>query len=129
MRRFIILFWVVLMAVVFGLDSADGQMMPYSDYFRQNTQQSRTRPYVSPGRYTYDRMFYRNPAVSPYSNLLRPSGEYTNNYFHYVRPELKRRSIQSQPPSRFNSPRTSAVPRNNPYVNQYFSNRSALGLK
>lgn len=70
---------------------AQAQFAPYSDFYNRQLKVSSARPNVNPGRYTYDKYFYNRPSVSPYSNLLRPTGPYVNNYFQYVRPEEQRR--------------------------------------
>jgi hypothetical protein len=62
----------------------------YSNYYQRQLQDY-NRPSVNPRTYTYDRVFYNNPAISPYSNLVRPTGPYANNYYQYTLPEQQRR--------------------------------------
>jgi hypothetical protein len=75
----------------------------YSDYYRQTLQTTR-RPAVAsnPAAYTYDRLFYHSPSISPYSNLLRRNPIGSTSYSTFVRPEQERRERQAAaalPPS------------------------------
>ena len=63
----------------------------YSDYYSESLKTYR-RPPATAARYTYDKYFYQRPTLSPYLNLTRPSGGYTNNYYQFVQPEMQRRS-------------------------------------
>jgi len=63
----------------------------YSDYYSQQLRNYR-RPPQSARQYTIDNYFYQNPAVSPYSNLMRRGDSYVNNYYQYVLPEQQRRA-------------------------------------
>ena len=96
MRWYRFLFAAVIVVAPYGTSGAQVQPrtpQSYSNYYVQQRQQSRSPARaVNPATYTYNRMYYHNPAVSPYSNLLRPSGAYTNNYFTYVKPEQQRRA-------------------------------------
>ena len=78
------------------LKSAGAQFSPkqsYSDYFKRQVTTYRA-PSVNPARTTFDRYFYKNPAVSPYTNLMRPNRTGVPNYQAYVKPELQRRANQ-----------------------------------
>lgn len=125
--------WAVAFAVLVpGLACGQYQPKSYSDYYSKSLQNYR-RPPVSPQQYTIDRYYYHNPAVSPYSNLMRPSWQYTNNYFRYVRPEQQRREAQM---IKQNSPRppttgggVSGSMSVSPYHNHWYGGRSAMGLR
>jgi len=88
----------LLLALLFaaGDRSARAQYVPsrggYSDYYRSSYKRTANpRAAINPARYTVDRMYYHNPAISPYLNLTRPSSSYRPNYFTYVKPEENRR--------------------------------------
>ena len=113
----------------------------YSNSY-SNKVQAYKRPSVNPARNTFNKYFYHNQAISPYSNLMRRSGSTTSNYYKYVKPELNRRSQLSNPPPRsFGtsgtlSPtiRTSVPQRSVPrttssYYGHYYGGRQRLGLK
>ena len=57
-----------------------------------------------------DRVFYKDPAISPYLNLTRPSGPDVNNYYQYVRPEQARRAQQQATTRRPNPSAQFSVP-------------------
>ena len=74
----------------------------YSDFYSGGSQRL-AAPSINPARYTYNRMFYHNPAVSPYSNLMREGSQVSApNYFRYVVPEQQRRQ---QMETRMSDPR------------------------
>ena len=113
----------------------------YSDYYSRQVQQ-RTAPTANPSRYTYDRMFYRSPAVSPYTNLMRAdSAVSAPNYFRYVRPEQQRRQQielqMSDPRARGglgSLPAMGSRPAGPPgglpgaYQNHWYGSRQSMGL-
>lgn len=95
----------------------------YTDFYKQQRQQTHTT-YMTPRQYTYNKYFYHNPAISPYSNLMRPTGQYTPKYQTYVRPEQQRRAAQAQPqlvqqPSLRPAPQSQ---KSSPYYSKYFNN-------
>ncbi len=99
--------------------ATNAQAQSYADFYNRQLQESYTRPNVSPSRYTYDRYFYKKPSVSPYSNLLRPTGPYANNYYQYVRPEQQRReqtSVNKAPSSGYGA-------QFSPYRDQFYRGR------
>ncbi len=136
MSRIILISYPVIFAVChMGMSTAKAQeTLPrtYSDYYAQQLH-AYHQPSIDLGRYTFDKYFYHNPAVSPYLNLLRPSGSYVNNYFQYVLPEEQRRQ---QVMTRMDEPlRTGGrsigigggtLP--GPYYNHWYGGRQALGL-
>ncbi len=120
-------------STVGGGDATLAQVSPpksYSDYYSQQRKQTHSS-YMTPRQYTYNKYFYQNPAVSPYSNLLRPTSPYVPKYQTYVQPEIQRRAAtpQSQPylPG---SPNTGALqprlPTGTQYHNKYYANRGQL---
>jgi len=70
------------------------QALPYQSYedVYNNELGKRTTPNVNPALYTYDRMYYHNPAISPYENLMRRGTMGGANYQLYVRPEEEARA-------------------------------------
>ena len=70
------------------------QALPYQNYedVYNNELGKRTQPNISPGLYTYDRVYYNNPAISPYENLMRRGTVGGANYQLYVRPEEEARA-------------------------------------
>ena len=123
-----------------------GQLPTYSNSY-SNKVQAYKRPSVNPRLNTYNKYFYHNPAISPYSNLMRPSGQYTSNYYKYVKPELSRRSQVGNPPPRSfgtsgtlspsirpstihtSTIRTSTPRTTSSYYGHYYGGRQRLGLK
>jgi hypothetical protein len=91
----------------------------YSNYYFKQLERYH-RPSSSPTDYTVDRMYLKNPTVSPYLNLTRRpnSSSGVNNYYRYVRPELERRQTLDFDPRRTSS---STTPRN--YYNQFYGGR------
>jgi hypothetical protein len=70
----------------------------YEDVYN-NELGKRAQPNISPGLYTYDRVFYHNPAISPYENLMRRGTMGGANYQLYVKPEEEARAaVQAQMP-------------------------------
>jgi len=143
----------LLMVLVLTSDSPGqlGKPKSYSDYYKSAYGQTLSPARaVNPARYTADKYFYKNPAISPYSNLTRRSGPSVNNYQAYVRPEQKRRTqerigqIQSDPRraallrpqiegvqktmggARSSRPTSRSV---NPYHNQWYGGRQQMGLR
>jgi len=126
---------------------------PYSNYYtnRSTVGVPRRTWARSSARYTYDRVFYRSAAVSPYSNMARPGNYGATGYQTWVRPEANRRlnatisgispqrraqfapqiravqatklghSPQRKPPARVTRPSS--------YYNRYYGGRAALGLQ
>jgi hypothetical protein len=113
-----------------GTNVAHGQYKPtarpktYADYYNQNLKKT-GRPSNSPANYTFNRIYYKNPAVSPYTNLMRGSPRGGTAYQRYVVPERKRREqanlrhqqqlgkvvgLTAQSPSRSTGPRASLPP-------------------
>jgi hypothetical protein len=93
-------FVAAIVLTVAASDAARAQES-YSDYYRRTLQQT-GRPAVasSPAAYTYDRMFYHSPSISPYSNLMRRNPVGSTSYSTFVKPELERRERQATlPPS------------------------------
>lgn len=72
------------------------QPRSYTDYYHQHRQQTHTT-YMTPRQYTYNKYFAQNPAISPYSNLVRPTSPYVPKYQTYVQPEIQRRAAQQMP--------------------------------
>ena len=118
-----------------------GQLRNYANSY-SNTIKPYKRPSVNPRLNTFNKYYYHNPAISPYSNLMRRSGSTTSNYYQYVKPELDRRSQLSNPPPRsfgttsFGttgtlSPaiRTSTPRTTSSYYGHYYGGRQLLGLK
>ncbi len=69
----------------------------YTDYYMESVQ-SYKRPPVNVRDYTIDKYYYHNPNLSPYLNLTRWRGVNSiNNYYHYVLPEVNRRSSGPRP--------------------------------
>jgi hypothetical protein len=106
----------------------------YADYYQQELQQ-RTAPIINPNRYTYDRVFYHNPAVSPYTNLLRYQGPISApNYYQYVLPEQQRRQqveMRMDEPLRTGG-RTPPITQGGlpgVYQNHWYGSRQAMGLR
>jgi hypothetical protein len=123
----------LLLALGLGpvVHTALGQSTAYSDFYRKQVQQPRTSPNVSASQYTYNRYYYQSPAVSPYTNLMRPGNQYVNNYYQYVRPEQQRRATGTGGGSTTAGVRKFPVapaPASNPYLNRYYGGRQALGL-
>lgn len=111
----------------------------YKDYYSSRVQTTRTSR-VSAADYTYDRMFYKNSAVSPYTNLMRPSSQYTNNYMAYVKPEQQRRDAQAALEHKAWKSSPSAggtgslhtgggASKPSAYQNRWYGGRQALGLE
>jgi hypothetical protein len=108
----------------------------YSDYYSRELRDYST-PSLNPSKFTYDRMFYRSPAVSPYSNLLRTDNPLTStpNYYRYVLPEEQRRQ---QLDTRLSDPRAGGGLGTLPpissgglpgaYQNHWYGSRQAMGL-
>ena len=107
----------------------------YSNSY-SNQVQTYKRPSVNPARNTFNKYYYHNPAISPYSNLMRRGSSYTSNYYKYVKPELSRRaqvgnqprmsigtSGRLSPTSGTSKPRTSGA-----YYNHYYGGRQRLEL-
>ena len=128
--------------VVIGLHAsarfASAQSTPYKpppsykDYYSSRVQTAR-HPSVSPAVYTYDRVFYHNQAISPYTNLMRSSDRYVNSYQTYVRPEQKRREAQAavehkEWKSGASAGGTTGTPSPSAYQNRWYGGRQAMGL-
>lgn len=113
----------------------------YSDYYNEQlTQFNRPNP-GNPAVWTYNQFYYHNPAVSPYMNLLRPSGYGTNAYYKYVVPEEQRRTAYADAAIESRTPRppvaSSALPAGRAaapassagaYQNHWYGGRAELGL-
>lgn len=87
--------WSLFVAAVVGVvawraDWCQAQYTSYGDYYRKNIG---NRSAVDPGtnRYLYDKYFYHNPAISPYSSAIRGGSAYGPAWQTSVRPELERR--------------------------------------
>lgn len=70
------------------------QPRSYTDYYREQYQLTHAPPKTA-RNYTIDKYYYHNKNISPYSNLVRPSG-YMPQYQAYVQPEVQRRARQQQ---------------------------------
>ena len=125
-------------ASIVGPSPACGQVpgpRTYSGLYSGPTQRL-TAPSINPARYTYDRMFYRNPAVSPYSNLMREGSLVSApNYFRYVAPEQQRRqrieTQMSDPRARGTMGSLPSMPRGGlpgAYQNHWYGSRQSMGL-
>ncbi len=70
------------------------QALPYQNYedVYNNELGKRTQPNVNAALYTYDRVYYHNPAISPYENLMRRGTLGGANYQLYVQPEEQARA-------------------------------------
>jgi hypothetical protein len=125
---------LLLVPVAFSVraQTARGQMTPYSDFYRKQVQQPRTSPNVSASQYTYNRYYYRSPAVSPYTNLMRPGNETVNNYYQYVRPEQQRRATApggaAATTGGVRKFPVTPTPTSNPYLDRYYGGRQSMGL-
>lgn len=97
----------------------------YSDYYREQRQQTHTG-YMTPRQYTYNKYFYHNPAISPYSNLMRPASPYVPKYQTYVQPEIQRRSAAAQNYAPSPGSLQPRAPIGNQYHNKYYANNGQL---
>ena len=121
----------IAVAVCWSAAAAFGQIprtpQTYSDIYRSDL--TYRRPPADPRRFTYDRLYYNNPAISPYTNLMRPTNSYTNNYFQYVRPEQQRRDSSSlQLEQQQRSREATAGQGVSAYHNHWYGGRQSLGL-
>jgi hypothetical protein len=132
--------WSLLLAgtSVVCQSTACGQLpvpRKYADFYSGQSQNF-TAQAITPERYTYDRMFYHNPAVSPYSNLMRSGSQVSApNYFRYVAPEQQRRqqinTQMSDPRARGGLGSLPSVPQGGlpgAYQNHWYGSRQSLGL-
>ena len=119
-------------------NTARGQLpgpRKYSDIY-SGPSQNFTAQAINPARYTYNRMFYHNPAVSPYSNLMRSGSQVSApNYFRYVAPEQQRRQrIETQMSDPRAGGRLGSLPSTpksglpGAYQNHWYGSRQSMGL-
>lgn len=92
--------WLALaFALLVGASAVKSQVSTqprtYSDWYDKQLREARPGA-TSPRRYTYDKYYYHNPAVSPYSNLMRPGVAGGTAYQTYVVPEQQRRQQTAQ---------------------------------
>ncbi len=96
----------------------------YHDYYKQQLNAYK-RPSMDARQYVWDRYHGGNPRLSPYLSLFRNTGPGVNNYYSYVRPELKLRKIpapkQAAPKlNPINVPGAQQPGISNPYYRQYY---------
>lgn len=88
----------------------------YADYYQQHVTNFRQPP-TNIRNYTINKYYLQNPNISPYLNLTRRGGgAYVNNYYHYVLPEVERRSSMPVAAGGPVSPLATPMPSNLPAV-------------